>query len=141
MPSSSPGKGLFCCSEDCIFELYSTLVHVFLRQLWSHAFFLCKLPEAVPVCPLVVPAWSTVEGAHWHFLVYKYDNRPMVTSPQLRENFTVAELVNVVSCKCQIRRACGSPASGEESGRFLWLTDQYQLLVGGLAFHFFSLTV
>ena len=48
----------------------------------------------------------------------------------------VAELVNIVSCKCQIGRACGSPASGVESGRVLWFIDQYQLLVGGPAFHF-----
>ena len=97
--------------------------------------------EAVPVCPLVIPAWSSFEGAHWRFLVYKHGDRSMVASPQLRENFTVAELVNVVSCKCQIGRVCGSPAPGVESGRVLWLIDQYQLLVGGPAFHFFSLAV
>ena len=40
----------------------------------------------------------------------------MVTSPQLRANFAVAELVHVASCKCQIARAYGLPASAAESG-------------------------
>ena len=92
-----------------------------------------------PLCPLVVPDRSSFGGAHWHFMVFKYGDRSMVSSTQPRANFTVAELVNVVSCKCQIRRACGSPASGVESGRVLWLIYQYHLLVGSPAFHFFLL--
>ena len=43
--------------------------------------------------------------------------------------------------KCQIVSACGSPASGVESGRVPWFIDQYQLLVGGPTFHFFSFVV
>ena len=65
----------------------------------------------------------------------------MVTSPQLRANFAVAELVHVASCKCQIARDYGFPASAVESGRALWFIDQFQLLVGGPAFHFFSFVV
>ena len=80
---------------------------------------------------------KVLTGVFWS----TYGDRSMVASLQLRADFKVAKLVNVVSCKWQIGRACGSPASGVESGRVPWIIDQYQLLVGGPTFHFFSIAV
>ena len=54
---------------------------------------------------------------------------PPPPTSQLRANFTLTELVDVVSCKCQIGRACGSPALGGSCGLLIsiscWLVAQH----------------
>ena len=51
-------------------------------------------------------------------------------------NFAVAELVYFVTCKGQVRRTCGLPASWVGNGIVPWFIVHYQLLVDSQTFHF-----